>query len=178
MIAFEPYLPEEIIGPVDKWCRRFVIMAGLLLCSWWAFPWMIPVRFGRWLFVGLGLMGCAAVPLPPMIDEVNYMVNQIPACGVSGPARCHPQWPTRPDLEAASGLDCTGYVMRKAYTLAALQVHRDRMRVAVFEYGHTLHAVLVIDGEHTLDNLEPSVRQFSEYARFDPVLKPVPWSTR
>ena len=61
-MKFEPYLPEEVIGPVDKWCRRFSIMGGLLLCFWWAFPWMIPVRFGRWLFVSLGLMGCSNLP--------------------------------------------------------------------------------------------------------------------
>lgn len=175
---FEPYIPDEQLGLVDRLCRRFVFLATPVLILWWMFPHTVPVRLGRWLFVALGLMGCAGAPIPPAIEEVNYMVNQMPGCGMAGAGQCHPQWPSRAELEAALRLECTGYVMRKAYTLAALQVRRERMQVAVFEYGHTLHAVLVIDGEHTLDNLEPSVRQFWEYARFDPVLKPVPWSPR
>ena len=43
----------------ERWWKLANAIGWSWLIAWWMFPQLIPIRFGRWLFVCLGLMGCA-----------------------------------------------------------------------------------------------------------------------
>ena len=125
------------------------------------------------ILAALLLAGCAALPSPALVAETNSFVNAKRACRVFP---CHPQFPTVREMAAAQALECTGYVMAKAYLLEAKGINRDRMTTFVFNLPRgAAHAVLVVDGEYVLDNLEPVVRRVSDYARFEPHVINVPW---
>ena len=126
-----------------------------------------------WAAVIMGLAGCATTG---GIDEFNYTMNKSrPGCNQAGAGVCHTLYPSRAEIAAANRLECTGYVMAKAYALAAQGVKPDRMSVAGFRLGQTSHAVLVLDEEIALDNLSDYAAPFSDYMRFDPILINVPW---
>lgn len=66
---FEPFIYEH---DSERWWK-FTALVGLSWnVLWWTFPWMIPVRFGRWLFVSLGLMGCAGMPGELTLHEEKH----------------------------------------------------------------------------------------------------------
>lgn len=44
----------------DRVMQAICLFGLILFIAWSVFPQLIPVRFGRWLFVSLGLMGCAS----------------------------------------------------------------------------------------------------------------------
>ena len=167
---FEPFIdaPDS-----ERWWKLASMIGLSWFIIWNTFPFTIPIRFGRWLFVSLGLMGCAGLGV---IDETHLMVNELPPCLESSAGACHTIFPSRAELAAAERLECTGYVMAKAYALAAQGISTERMQVAVYRTGPaSAHAVLVIDGQVVLDNLKTWPTGYSEYLKFNPLLREVPW---
>ena len=139
--------------------------------GWWHRKYVFWPCVALFLLALLFVAGCAGIGV---IDETHIMVNEFPPCADPQPGKCHQVFPSREQLDAAKSLECTGYVMAKAYTLAAQGVSTDKMRVAVFAIERVYHAVLVVDGV-ALDNLSDYARPFDEYGKFNPVLIPVPW---
>lgn len=112
------------------------------------------------------------------VDQVNYDVNRYAGCGSPRAGTCHPVWPTRAELAQAVRLECTGYVMAKAYRLIAQEIAPGRLTVATFSTGRENHAVLVLDQALVLDNQSDSVRALHEYAQFNLALFPLPARTQ
>jgi hypothetical protein len=113
-----------------------------------------------------------ATPLERLLAQVNLEHNLAPACG--GNSRCQLRLPSREELSASNFFDCKAYVMSKAYALQDAGIDESRMRVARFDLMDASHVVLVVDQRYVLDNLDGSVRQLREYARFEPVLASLP----
>lgn len=141
------------------------------------------------LAVVLAIVGCSTIPPGPpvaglsisLMDDVNVTAaGYREGCGNRTPGLCHPVYPSRREIAAVRRLECTGYVMAKAYALIDAGIAPGRMQVAEFyraDYEKKGHAVLVVDGRFVLDNMTPGVRSLEEYGRFDPVLRAVPWKS-
>ncbi len=136
------------------------------------------------LAVILALTACTTLPQGgadvAKLDLINVTEGYKPGCGNRTPGLCHTVYPSRRQLAEAFKLECTGYVMAKAYALIDAGIAPDRMQVAEFyraDYEKKNHAVLVVDGRYVLDNMTPGVRSLDEYSRFDPMLRAVPWKS-
>jgi hypothetical protein len=117
-----------------------------------------------------------ATPLERLLAKVNLERNRAPACG--GNSFCQSALPSREELAATDFFDCKAYVMSKAYALQDAGIDESRMRVAQLDLMEGPHVVLEVDQRYVLDNLDSSVRQLREYARFEPVLASLPWARK
>jgi predicted transglutaminase-like cysteine proteinase len=123
-----------------------------------------PARFAPDAYPG-------ATALERTLNQVNLEANRELPC----PARaCQHGLPSRAELAATAFHDCKGYVMRKAYALQDQGIGAERLAVATFELMDTTHAVLVVDNRYVLDSLDGALRDFGEYARFEPLLHGLP----
>src|SRR3990172_381623 len=105
------------------------------------------------------------------LNQVNIEANQARPCPLN---TCQSGLPSRAELARADFIDCKGYVMRKVYALQDRGVGEERLKVATFELMDKTHAVLVVDNRYVLDNLDGSIRDYAEYARFSPALHELP----
>ena len=139
------------------------------------------------LMISAALSGCAifdqpahfavddypgATPLERLLAKVNLEQNRAPSC--PGKPLCQLALPSREELAGTYLFDCKAYVMGKAYALQDAGIDESRMRVAQLDRIDGAHVVLVVDHRYVLDNLDSSVRQVREYARYEPVLTPLP----
>ena len=75
---FEPYFHDQ--PDSERWWKLANAVLWSWLILWWMFPHLIPIRFGRWLFVALGLMGCASMDEMRQHEEMHCSgwAHQVP----------------------------------------------------------------------------------------------------
>lgn len=112
-----------------------------------------------------------ATPFEKTLNQVNIEANRAEPCPLD---TCQSGLPSRAELARAGFIDCKGYVMRKAYALEDAGIGSDRLKVATFQTMGKTHAVLVVDNRYVLDNLDGTIREYSEYVRFEPLLAAIP----
>lgn len=112
-----------------------------------------------------------ATPFEQTLNRVNLEANRAEPCPLD---TCQSGLPSRAELARAGFIDCKGYVMRKVYALEDAGIGLDRLKVATFEMMGKTHVVLVVDNRYVLDNLDGTIREYSEYVRFEPLLAAIP----